>query len=64
MLKESDYYMLDDEICEKRNQLNKSILEGQEYEITYKVSLELDELIAKYYRNTNENSQKRKAMMF
>lgn len=64
MLKESDYYMLDDEICEKRNQLNKSILEGQEYEITYKLSLELDELIAKYYRNTNENSQKRKAMMF
>lgn len=56
--------MLDDEICEKRNQLNRSILEGQEYEITYKLSLELDELIAKYYRNTNENSQKRKAIMF
>lgn len=56
--------MLDDEICEKRDQLNKSILEGQKYEVTYKLSLELDELIAKYYRNTNENSQKRKAMMF
>ena len=64
MLKESGYYMLDDEICEKRDQLNKSILEGQKYEVTYKLSLELDELIAKYYRNTNENSQKRKAMMF
>lgn len=56
--------MLDEEICEKRNQLNKSILEGQDYEVTYKLSLELDELIAKYYRHTNENLQKRKAMLF
>lgn len=42
--------MLNDLICQKREELNKSILEGQDYSVTYQISIELDELIAEYYR--------------
>ena len=52
--------MLNDEICKKRDELNKSIENGEEYSKIYKLSIELDELIAKYYetypkKETNEN---------
>ncbi len=46
--------MLDDIICKKRDELNKSIENGENYDVIYKISVELDELIAKYYR-MNEN---------
>ena len=53
--------MLNEEICKKRDELNKSIIEGNEYSITYKISVELDELIAEYYRNAkDEQKQVRK----
>ena len=39
--------MLNDEICKLRDKLNKSIEEGQDYTIIYKLSTELDEQIAK-----------------
>ena len=42
--------MLNDEICKLRDKLNKSIEQGDDYSNTYKISVELDELIAKYYR--------------
>lgn len=42
--------MLNDEICKLRDKLNKSIEQGDDYSITYKLSVELDELIAKYYQ--------------
>ena len=42
--------MLNDEICELREKLNQSIINGEDYTITYKLSIELDELIAKYYK--------------
>ena len=42
--------MLDNEICKLREKLNNSILNGDDYSITYKLSVELDELIAQYYR--------------
>ena len=42
--------ILDKKICEKREQLNNSILTGQDYNITYKLSIELDELITEYYK--------------
>ena len=54
--------MLNDEICKLREKLNESIITGQDYMVIYKLSIELDELIAKYYRdnkkikNTKENS--------
>ena len=38
--------MLNDEICKLRDKLNNSILTGQDYSVTYKLSVELDELIA------------------
>ncbi len=43
--------MLNDEICKKRDELNKSIEQGEEYSKVYKLSVELDELIAKYISN-------------
>ena len=42
-------YMLNEEIRKKREELNKSIEEKRDYEYIYKISVELDELIAKYY---------------
>ncbi len=41
--------MLNDEICKKRDELNKSIENNDDYDKIYKISVELDELIAKYY---------------
>ena len=42
--------MLNDEICKLREKLNKSIEDGDDYEVIYNLSVELDELIAKYYK--------------
>ena len=42
--------MLNEEICKLREKLNESIINGDDYQITYKLSIELDELIAKYYQ--------------
>lgn len=41
--------MLNDEICKVRDKLNESIEKGKDYSIIYKISVELDNLIAKYY---------------
>ena len=46
--------LLNYEISKKREELNKSIEEGQDYSITYRISVELDDLIAEYYRRMNE----------
>ena len=43
--------MLNDEICKLRDKLNESIEKGEDYAITYKISVELDELIAMYYKS-------------
>ena len=42
--------MLNDEICKLRDKLNESILNGKDYDTIYSISIELDELIAKFYR--------------
>lgn len=47
--------MLNDEICKLREKLNKSIEDGESYDKIYKLSVELDELIAKFYAAQNEN---------
>lgn len=44
-------FMLDEKICKLRDKLNKCISNGEDYSVIYKVSVELDELIAKYYKN-------------
>ena len=41
--------MLNDEICKLRDRLKASIAEGKDYAIIYNISVELDELIAKFY---------------
>ena len=43
-------YMLNDKICKKREELNKSIEENKSYDEIYKISVELDQLIAEYYK--------------
>ena len=48
--------MLNDEICKLRDKLNESIVTGQDYSIIYQLSIELDELIAEYYRNIIKKS--------
>ena len=51
--------MLNDEICQLRDKLNKSIEQGEDYTVVYRLSIELDELIAKYYKETKDNKKKR-----
>ena len=41
--------MLDEEILELRRRLHESIINENNYDKTYKLSIELDELITKYY---------------
>ena len=50
--------MLNDEICKLRDKLNKSIEQGDDYSITYQLSIELDDLIAKYYEKSKDNKKK------
>ena len=42
--------MLNDEICKVRDKLNKSIEENTDYDEIYKISVELDKLIAEFYK--------------
>ena len=49
--------MLNDEICILREKLNNAIDQGQDYVIIYQLSIELDELIARYYRETKEKKK-------
>jgi hypothetical protein len=42
--------MLNDEICKLRDKLNRSIEKEQDYSKIYAISVELDKLIAKFYK--------------
>ena len=49
--------MIDEQICILRDKLNQSIIDGKDYNIIYKLSIELDELITSYYTNrVNKNA--------
>ena len=51
--------MLNDEICKLRDKLNKSIEDGEDYSVIYQLSIELDELIAKHYKELkNKENEK------
>ena len=50
--------MVEEEIIKLREKLNKSIADDEKYEIIYKLSIELDELITKYYVSKIEFSKK------
>ena len=41
--------MLDEEILELRRKLDESIANEKDYDKTYRLSIELDDLITKYY---------------
>ena len=41
--------MLDEEILELRRKLDESITKEKDYNKTYRLSIELDDLISKYY---------------
>ena len=41
--------MLEEQINELREKLHQSILENEDYDTILKISVELDQLIAKYY---------------
>ena len=49
--------MLNDEICKLRDELNKSIEQGEDYNNTYRISVELDNLIAQYYRTVQKKKK-------
>lgn len=44
-----DKDMLNEIICKKREELNKSIEEKKDYSEIYRISVELDQLIVEYY---------------
>ena len=55
--------MLEEEIRKKRKELNESIEKNRNYDITYKLSIELDDLIAEFYRKKqNEKREEQKIL--
>lgn len=42
--------MLNDEICKLREELNESIIRGDDYDTILELSVKLDKLIAEYYK--------------
>ena len=58
-IKKGEMHRLNDEICKLRDKLTESIISGEDYSIIYKLSVELDELIAKYYQDSPEIINKR-----
>ena len=57
-IKKGVMVMLNEEICKLRDKLNKSIENGDDYSITYNLSVELDELIAQFYRIEKDTDKK------
>ena len=57
MKKKGEMNMLNDEICKLRDKLNKSIEQGDDYSVTYQLSVELDELITQYYQSFRNNEK-------
>ena len=52
--------MLDEEILELRRKLDSSVKDKRNSDETYKLSIELDKLISKYYSNRLKNDKKTK----
>ena len=50
--------MLEEEIQRKRKELNESIEKQEKYEDVYRLSVELDDLITEFYK---ESEEKRRA---
>lgn len=54
--------MLEEEIQIKRKQLNESIEKNGKYEDVYRLSVELDELITEFYKESKEKKKKESAL--
>ena len=50
--------MLEEENSKKRKELNESIEKNKNYDMTYKLSIELDELISQFYEKSKEKEKK------
>lgn len=50
--------MLNNEINELREKLDNAILRNEDYSTIYNISIQLDELIAQYYRESKVKSVK------
>ncbi len=48
--------MLNDEICKVRDELNKSIQDGKDYNIIYNLSVKLDKLILEFYKTKSRKN--------
>ena len=47
--------MLEEKMSQNRKELDESLTKENDYNTTYKLSVELDELIAEFYKKTKEN---------
>lgn len=60
--------MLEEEIIKKRKELNESIEKNRNYDITYKLSIELDDLIAQFYKirkgQDNKKTQDKRKVLY
>lgn len=60
--------MLDEEIIKKRKELDESIEKNRNYDITYKLSVELDDLIAQFYKikigQDNKKTQDKRKVLY
>ena len=52
--------MLEEKIIEKRKKLNESIEKNTNYDMTYKLSVELDDLISQFYKKKEKKKKKEK----
>ena len=50
--------MIEEKIQLKRKQLNESIEKNKKYEDVYKLSVELDELITEFYKESKEKNRR------
>lgn len=50
--------MLNEKICKLREKLDESIKKNLDYSIIYKLSVELDDLIAQYYLENHDSKIK------
>jgi len=51
--------MLQEKINKKRKELDESIEKNDKYENVYKLSVELDDLIAEFYEETKKKKEKK-----
>lgn len=54
--------MLEEEIKRKRKQLNESIENNKKYEDVYKLSVELDDLITEFYRESKKKERRKRIL--